>query len=42
MCSFPMYNLTKKANSLPTEKHGSMQKDDPSKGTNMEMSLNVM
>ena len=37
-----MYNLTKNANSIPIEKHGFMQKDDPSKGTDMEMSLNVM
>lgn len=36
-----MYSLTKNANSIPTKKHGSMQKADQTKG-NMEMNLNVM
>lgn len=37
-----MYNLTTNANSIPIEKHGSMQKDDLSKGTDMEINLNMM
>lgn len=42
MNSLPMYNLTTNANSIPIEKHGSMQKDDLSKGTDMEINLNMM
>lgn len=37
-----MYTLIKNANSSHTEKHGSRQKDDLSKGTDKKMSLNVM
>lgn len=40
--SLPMYSFTKNANSIPTKKHGSMQKADQIKGNNMEMNLNVM